>query len=422
MSTRPRQTRAAFMVSIAALGILTMSPGASAQETAWTDQFGTSDFDAIYALDAAQGDVYGVGELDDAPGFCDVVVRAYHGNGTVKWTELIGTPGCDFAEGVAAGGGAVYVGGGTSGTLPGQSNGGSFDAFVRKYTEDGDEVWTHQFGSTGNDFVRAAVATEDAVFVVGSVRSALPGQALAGAADAFVRKYDAAGNEEWTRQFGTAGIDAVREVDLVPGGGVVVVGETGGALPGQQASGGSDVFVRRYDANGKERWTRQFGTSGDEIAWGVDFERGAVYVAGDVAGALPEEMYAGGPLDAFVRRYDGNGNEVWTQQFGTTGFDRAIRIAADGDRVVVVGRVGGALPEQDFAGGATDPFVRLYDADGNEDWTVQFGGTMEPEAATGVIFDGPGGDIFVSGGIGGTLPGQESQGYIDAFVMKILLD
>src|SRR6185436_12944781 len=58
--------------------------------------------------------------------------------------------------------------------------------------------WTRQFGTTGrsND-IAFAVATDGtgSSYVVGQVFGTLTGQTSAGASDAFVRKYDAAGNE-----------------------------------------------------------------------------------------------------------------------------------------------------------------------------------------------------------------------------------
>ena len=47
--------------------------------------------------------------------------------------------------------GNVYVAGVTYGTLPGQTNSGNYDAFVRKYDADGNELWTRQFGSASFD-------------------------------------------------------------------------------------------------------------------------------------------------------------------------------------------------------------------------------------------------------------------------------
>lgn len=409
-----------------ALGLITLVVAilpapVSAQEVRWADQFGTAGFDAVYALDDVAGDVYGVGEVEGAlpdqvwGGSCDIIVRKYAGDGRVHWTRQFGQQGCDFAEGVAASSDGVYVGGTVETVLGDGTPTGIFDGIVRMYDQDGDEQWTDQFGTGDFVTVNGAAADRGAVYVVGQVCGALTGQQPVGICDAFVRKYDAVGNELWTRQFGAAVADA-NDVHAGPMG-VVVVGRVTGALPGQQASGARDVFVRVYDARGNERWTRQFGTPGNDIAWGVDVDGRRIYVAGDLGGALPGQEYAGGS-DAFVRAYDGRGREAWTRQFGTSGFDRAIRVAADGEQVVVVGRAGGALEDGlDFAGGTTDPFVRRYDSAGTSQWTIEFGGTEEPEAATGVTLAA--GDLFVSGGRSGAFPGEASAGYIDAFVMKV---
>ena len=82
---------------------------------------------------------------------------------------------------------------------------------------------------------------------------------------AFVRKLDFAGNVLWTRQFGTALEDRATGVGLSPDGTALFVGGmTAGALPGQVNFGGFDGFVRRYDLDGNLIWTRQYGTPGDE--------------------------------------------------------------------------------------------------------------------------------------------------------------
>ena len=66
--------------------------------------------------------------------------------------------------------------------------------------------------------------------------------------------------------------------------GVYVVGRTiftGPALPGQCRSGsGGDSFVRKYDLDGAEVWTRQFGTADAAWASGVAVDASGVYVVG----------------------------------------------------------------------------------------------------------------------------------------------
>ncbi len=78
-------------------------------------------------------------------------------------------------------------------------------------------------------------------------------------------------------------------------------GYTRGALEGDSA-GGSDAFVRSSGNDGTLRWTRQFGTSFNDIAFGVATDaNGGVYLTGETFGAL-EGASAGG-FDAFVRKH-----------------------------------------------------------------------------------------------------------------------
>src|SRR2546425_6245336 len=154
------------------------------------------------------------------------------------------------------------------------------------------------------------------VYVAGSINGTLPGQTSAGSCDAFLRKHDTSGNVLWTDQFGSSAADWANWI-AVDASGAYVAGVTfGGTLPGQTSAGSDDGFVRKYDASGNVVWTRQFGTSADDQAYAIAVDASGAYVAGYAAGALPEQTSTGG-FDAFVRKYDVNGNEVWTRQFGT---------------------------------------------------------------------------------------------------------
>src|SRR5688572_13467727 len=135
---------------------------------------------------------------------------------------------------------------------------------------------------------------------------------------------------------------------------------TPGQLPGRPIS----IFVRKHDAAGNELWTRQFVTTAVQPHATLSADATGVYVAGGTSAALPGQNLAGG-TDVFVRKYDAAGSELWTRQFGTPDFDNARAVAADGTSVYVVGFAGGALPGQNRAGSG-GAFVRKYNAAGGE--------------------------------------------------------
>ncbi len=223
------------------------------------------------------------------------------------WTRQMGTTAEDSAQGVATdAAGNVYVAGYTTGGLDGNVNAGGIDLFVVKYDATGAKQWTRQMGTPSNDLANG-VATDAAgnVYVAGATYGGLDGNVNAGGTDLFVVKYDAAGAKQWTRQMGTA--DA-RGVATDAAGNVYVAGRTIGGLDGNVNAGGSDLFVVKYDATGVKQWTRQMGTPSFDGAQGVATDAaGNVYVAGfTLGGGLDGNVNAGGS-DLFVVKYQQDG-------------------------------------------------------------------------------------------------------------------
>lgn len=117
--------------------------------------------------------------------------------------------------------------------------------------------------------------------------------------------------------------------------------------------------LRKYDGTGKEIWTQQIGTGlADVISVTTDgFE--SVYVISR----------------AYVRKYDLEGKLLWTKGIGIeSAADRDYNfryITTDvADNVFVVGWSPGVMP-----GDMTVLIIRKYDADGVELWTNRFSGS-----------------------------------------------
>ncbi|MBI4330326.1 MAG: SBBP repeat-containing protein, partial [Chloroflexi bacterium] len=395
-------------------------PKSAPPDISWVRQFGTTGVDYAYgvAVDGA-GNVYVAGYTDgnlsgQNAGGADAFVRKYDASGSEQWTRQFGTSSADVATAVAVdGAGNFYVSGYTQGDLSGQ-NAGGLDAFVRKYDSSGTEQWTRQFGTSGNDEASFGLAVDGAgnVYVAGATNGNLSG-ANAGLFDAFVRKYDGSGAQQWTSQFGTTGEDRAYRVAVDGAGNVYAAGYTNGNLSGQNA-GGYDAFVRKYDSSGAEQWTRQFGTSDTDFIVGVGLGgAGNVYVAGKTGGNLSGQN-AGG-LDAFVRKYDDSGAEQWTRQFGTSSPDEANGIALDGaGNVYVAGHTGGGLSGQNAGG--LDAFIRKYDDSGAEQWTRQFG-TDTNDLVMSVAVDSS--NIYAVGWTFGTFSGETATGSSDAYVSTL---
>ncbi|MFH1483543.1 MAG: SBBP repeat-containing protein, partial [Chloroflexota bacterium] len=282
----------------------------------------------------------------------------------------------------------------------------------------GEGLWTRQFGSTGDErALGLAVDRAGNVYGAGWTEGVLPKQQSSGKRDAFLRKYDSRGGEVWTRQFGTPEGDEALSVAADGAGNAYAAGSTKGTLPGQGAAGLEDAFITKYDGQGKGLWTRQFGSPGDERVLGLAVDEGGnVYMVGWTDGVLPKQQ-SSGKRDAFLRKYDGRGSEVWTRQFGTPEGDEALSVAVDGvGNAYAAGSIKGALPGQGAAG-LEDAFIAKFDGRGRELWAHQFGSFMTDQASN-VAVDGAGA-VYVAGQTWGSLPGQRSSGRVDAFLVKI---
>jgi len=419
---------------------LTPTPTPAPAPTVTVIQFGTpdSDFASGVVMDAA-GNVYVVGTIQEGAlpgqaslGDADAYLRKYDGHGNEIWTRQFGTQSEDHATGVTVdGAGNMYVVGLTRGAFPGHTSlvGIDYDAYLRKYDNDGNELWTRQFGTPrtssaeGEDHA-SDVAVDGAgnVYVVGSGSGSLPGETRNRRGnDASVRKYDRDGNELWTRQFGTLVSAEANGVVIDGAGRVYLVGSTSGPLPGQTSMGEGDAFLRKYDGDGNELWTRQFGSQDGDSATGVGVDdAGNIYVVGYTHGALPGQNHSG-KSDAYVRKYDGDGNELWTRQFGSRGLDDAYGVAIDeAGNIYVAGTTRLSLPGQsnmEPVVGGSDVFIRKYDSDGHEVWTNQVG-TRKGDVVAGLVVDGAG-SLYVVGSTDGAFAGQTNSGSYDTFVLKM---
>jgi hypothetical protein len=367
------------------------------------------------------GDLIGAlpGQVDEFPGVRSAFVRKYDSQGNVAWTRQFGgsTPGEDTATGVAAAAGAVYVAGWTAGVLPGQSRpGDGHDAFVRKYDVNGGEQWTRQFGTTSWVEAYAVAADASGVYVAGfkdCCGTPFPNTLGSTGADAFVRKYSPDGTELWTRQFGSPDVDRATAIVVDPTG-VYVAGTTNGEFAGPR--GQQDGFLVRFDSEGTVVWSRQFGTTDqNEEASAVAVGPSGLYVGGRTTGALQGEKPRG-LWDAYVMQFDLDGKLQWTRQFGGSGDgDNVQGLAVGLTHLLVTGAADGALPGQPFVGGV-DAFYRLFDFTGAEAGTREFGNGLN-DFGSGAAADARA--FYIAGTKNGAALGLTPIGDNDAFVMKM---
>jgi hypothetical protein len=409
--------------SILPLVFLLLPSDSLAQSITWVHQFGTSEgFDIPWGVVSVGSDVYvdglteGTFPGETSLGGMDGFLQKVDASGAEVWTLQFGTSRDDSIFGLAASATGVYVAGATTGTFPGQAKVGGSDGFLQKYDFDGNELWTVQFGTPEFDSPSGVVVGATGEFVVGSTLGAFPGQTNLGADDAFLTRFDPAGNQDWTVQFGSHRSDIGISTLLGPEG-VFVNGFTYGALPGQRHRGGSDAFAGLFSSGGARVWLRQFGTRADDYATGIAADTTGLYVSGSTDGRLKGQVDRGG-TDAYVRKFaSDDGSTIWTDQFGTSQPEVQPAVAVSGNKVLVEGATYGAFGSFENLG-SDDIFVRSFDTlSGSRLWTLQFG-TTDRDDAHWAWSDA--GVLYVLGLTGGTFDGEVSAGgFSDSFLARI---
>lgn len=245
------------------------------------------------------------------------------------------------------------------------SNPGKADAFVAKFTAQGQLEWRHRLGNAEGDDRGYAVAVDAVgdVYVAGQFQGEVdfdPGEGseyrrtAGGSVDAFLLKLTTDGHFDWVATYGqTDGhwkIASALTVD--DAGDVIVAGSFGGEInPGSgseplvaRSVDQPDVFVIRLDSSGQWIWARSFGGKGfDSVTQVLTDPQGNVYLTGGFQSTVvfdplnPDNQQArrtagDGGADAFVLQLRPDGSFGWVRSIGGSGYHKgtALTLAPDG--------------------------------------------------------------------------------------------
>ncbi len=373
-----------------------------AQERVWIRQFGTVGDEEAKALTAdGSGGFYVAGDTNGMMtgtrmGLPDPWLARYQADGTRLWIRQFGGtwPESAFAWALAPdGAGGVYISGEVNGTIvsPPVRHGG-YDAWIARFNDAGDRLWIRQIGTFFHEGMWALASDgEGGVFAGGDTQGDLGGSS-AGTWDVWLARYAEDGSRTWIKQFGTESVDYLGTITADGAGGFFACGATFGDLAGPHHFG-ADAWLGRFDANGDELWMIQFGVSTDDWAWCMSPDgAGGVFVGGWTRGALGTKHF--GERVAWVGRFDGDGNPLWLRQIGTSTTDETFAVTADGEGgVFATGRTWGALGS--LHTGESDVWVARFDAGGAQVSLSQFGSgaldrvhAMMPDGRGGVMLAG----------------------------------
>lgn len=276
------------------------------------------------------------------------------------------------------------------------------DGFIAKFTSNLEGVWATRLQGFFNQIGKDVAVNGSDVVLVGDFQNSvssdtLPPLSSSGSYDVFVMSFDkGTGKPRWSNKLGGAGEDRVEGV-VCHRGAIFLTGHFEGDslyYPGNQAgalvntnSGNMDFFVSRIDTNTRTgTWLVSGGGMGVDLAHGIGFVSGRVFVGGETNGnasfGAAGAVTSAGGRDGYVTSLDAaTGLFQWVRPEGGGGNESVWDVTRDRlGNVVAVGEYSntvvfsGGIPSTPVSG--TDGFLVGYEPNGTPvSWLRRVGST-----------------------------------------------
>jgi len=182
--------------------------------------------------------------------------------------------------------------------LDSENQPGGYDAFLSKTNVDGSYYWARNWGDGLFQIgIDARTDESDNVYVGGwfwGLTDFDPGSGVAweesDCKDGFLSKFDTDGEFQWVRVWVGTGCDDMLSMEMSDSGAIDLVGnftetmdfDPGPGLDEKTSAGDEDIFITRYDQDGNYQWSRTWGGTGVDDAFGVGLQsNGNTYVTGE---------------------------------------------------------------------------------------------------------------------------------------------
>ncbi len=301
-------------------------------------------------------------------GGMDAYLAKFNSNGVRQWGTYFGGSNYDQVFSMCIAGGNIYLSGDTFSSsgiaTPGayQTAIGSStfdDAILVKFDTTGQRLWATYFGGAKHDISQAVTVDSNGdVIMAGHTEStndiATPGAystAYNLSYDVFVAKFSSAGARLWGTYYGDSGIDEAYGIACDAPGNIYITGLTqsvagisGGSGHQMNAGGLQDAYLAKFNPLGSSLlWGSYYGGSGNDLGTVVRVNNaGTIVLAGTTASsnniAAPGayQPALGSADDAFIATFSNAGTRQWASYFGGNNVDYINDLATDANANILV--------------------------------------------------------------------------------------
>lgn len=292
----------------------------------------------------------------------DIFIVKYDSSGNILWARSAGGSSSESVNSVAADtSGNLIVAGGfggstiTLGSITLTNAGGAYDMFLVKYDKTGVALWAKSAGGLNCFDEAISVATDVAgnIAVAGyfespSITIGATTLANVGGRDLFVARYSPLGAALWAKSAGGSNTDNATSVTTDTSGNVIAAGFYWSSTIAFSTftltnSGGTDLFITKYDVSGNVIWAlSEYGVGSEQVSAITTDPVGNIIAAGSF---ITSNLTFGqttlssiGSFDIFIVKFDGSGSALWAKSAGGTNEDYPYSIVEYGqDNVAIAG-------------------------------------------------------------------------------------
>ena len=161
-----------------------------------------------------------------------------------------------------------------------------------------------------------------------------------GFADNYIAKYTSTGTLIWATSFGSTGIDIPHSVVTDNNNNIILCGyfsntcdfDPSAGVTARTSNGGRDAYIAKYDQNGNFQWVVTYGADSLDDAFSLDVDtQGNVYWTGVMEGTVTvgTTTFTTQVEDVVFGKISPLGQILWVKQVGGSGIDEGSGIIVD---------------------------------------------------------------------------------------------
>ncbi|MEM9540542.1 MAG: SBBP repeat-containing protein [Cyanobacteria bacterium P01_E01_bin.42] len=213
----------------------------------------------------------------------------------------------------------------------------------------------------------------------------------------------------WIQQLGTAGEDDAYDLAVDSEGNIYVTGYTSGALAGEN-QGGNDAWIAKYNAEGQQLWVQQLGTAGEDESNGIAIAPdNSIYILGYTYSFDGNDTQI---AKTWLAKYNSEGKQEWLKPLAEIHPQIPNSIGVDEKNNIYI--TGYAVPAE----GDWEAWLAKYDSMGVRLWwtplgkyhenastTLAIGSEVSPHTGRTYI------NVYVAGNTSMPIAGQEAMSH-----------